>query len=339
VTVTTTAFSLAADDAEAITHFIDSVRASAASGEDGVSFQKEVATEKENEGWSMNLVYGEMRPAAVAALLEGGLSLCTRSQGGAKGAGAGAGAPAGSPSSSPSPTAPTRSRYIVDLGSGEGVPCLVSALWLASRQEAVAGAAVGEENRCGGAGLPSSSTAPSSLSPAPAPAPFVLEGIELLPRLHRTAERLLATARKLLDDDEALPIAAAVRRRDEARALLAGLPVPASPSTSSAPLSSRLDSVKLTMGSFLVVDWSAADLVFCNGTCYDDAILHSLWRAMEKLSPGAIVVLTSHKIPSKLFELLHEATYASSWGTVSARIYRRVNLPRWVAGVLGRPRR
>lgn len=57
------------------------------------------------------------------------------------------------------------------------------------------------------------------------------------------------------------------------------------------------------------------------------------------MRPGALLVLTTQRSPSKLFELVHEAAYAASWGAgVTARVYRRRRLGRWMSGVLGRPR-
>lgn len=69
---------------------------------------------------------------------------------------------------------------------------------------------------------------------------------------------------------------------------------------------------------------------------YDEETLEEVYKRFDKLRPGAIVMLTSHKMPSPMFEVLFEGRYPASWGEVTARIYRRKQLPAWVAGVLGR---
>lgn len=136
-----------------------------------------------------------------------------------------------------------------------------------------------------------------------------LMGIELVPRLHRLA---LAHRAALLED--------VAGRGDVAAAL---------------------DRVSFVCDDMLApgITWpDEADVAFLNGTCYDIETLEALFKAIERLQPGAVVILTSHVLPPacgahKLFELLHEATYAASWGDVTARIYRRKKLPRWLAGI------
>jgi hypothetical protein len=68
----------------------------------------------------------------------------------------------------------------------------------------------------------------------------------------------------------------------------------------------------------------------------DIEFLERVWRAAERMRPGAILIITTHEMPGRLFELVHEGMVAASWGEASARVYRRLPLPRWVAGVVGR---
>ena len=56
----------------------------------------------------------------------------------------------------------------------------------------------------------------------------------------------------------------------------------------------------------------------------------------ESLRPGAVLILTSHKLPSVLFECVFEGKLAASWGEVTARVFKRKSLPKWVAGIVGR---
>ena len=138
-----------------------------------------------------------------------------------------------------------------------------------------------------------------------------LTGIELVPRLHRLAE---AHHAGLMED---------------------------------AAVAGHIDVIKvLERANFECddmlkkgVSWPGeTDVVFLNGTCYDIETLEALFKAIEGLVPGAVVILTSHKIPAdsgagKLFELLHEGTYDATWGDVTARIYRRKQLPKWIGGI------
>lgn len=69
---------------------------------------------------------------------------------------------------------------------------------------------------------------------------------------------------------------------------------------------------------------------------FDEETLEDIYRRLDKLRPGAVVILSTHKIPSPMFEVLFEGRVGASWGDVTVRIYRKKQLPAWVAGVLGR---
>jgi len=248
--------------------FIAAVKASVAA--DAVA-QKESPVEDAMAIWSVDLVYGELQPHSVAALLDVALPLVETARTRSK-------APPSPDAPTTAPTPPTEEQAgpapllaFLDLGSGEGVPCIVAA---ASHPHAWRR----------------------------------LLGVELVPRLATLAGAHLAAA-------------------------VAAAPTPAA--------ADALRRVAFTTGDMLAPppedDWFAsADVVFANATCYGDETLRSLFARAEALRPGAVLILTSHKLPSHLFELCHEATLDATWGSVTARIYRRSRMPKWVAGVFRR---
>lgn len=254
-------FTLDDDASTAVDGFVENIRA------DVKSIPEAAANDRDaSEGWSMSLVYGELSSHSALTLIANGFRLCASARG---------------------------QKSLVDLGSGEGMPCIVAALFT----------------------------------------DFIhAEGIELVTRLHRKAELHLTAARRLASSTT---VAEALARATSSSSAVAG----SSSESRRAMDPARLDRVTLRIGDFLKDDWSHHDVVFCNATCYDDALLHALFLKLESLAAGAVVILTSHKLTSKLFALLHEGTYDASWGTVTARIYRRLKLPKWVSGVLGKPRR
>jgi hypothetical protein len=52
--------------------------------------------------------------------------------------------------------------------------------------------------------------------------------------------------------------------------------------------------------------WHEADIVFVNATAFDERLLHALHLKSERMRAGALLILTTQKSPSKLFELVHE---------------------------------
>jgi hypothetical protein len=251
--------------------------------------------EDEMQIWSMDLVYGELLASSIVSMLHFALAHCRTL------------------------TAPS-ARQFVDLGSGEGVPCIVAALMGFARSE----------------------------------------GIELVPRLNRRGRLHVQYATELLPvlpplagvpdlpPSTATPPSASSSPQGKAAASTSeGASPPTSPadsatapaaaSTAPAPVDcvSDLSCVSLEVGDFLESDWSPADVVFCNGTCYDIDILEPLYKKAEKLRPGAIFALTTHKVTSVLFELLHECVVGASWGSATLRIYRRKALPKWIGTVVG----
>ncbi len=212
--------------------------------------------------WDIGLVYGELQPRGMLAMLRAVLPLCPLLAPSADESG---GAGAASASS------------FWDLGSGEGVPCLLAALCTGVFQSVV--------------------------------------GVELLPKLDWLARRHLMSAQALLGGGASPPLSSWASEGD------------------AAALAARLAVVDLQCGDFLVADWSAAAIVFCNGTCYQDDVLKPLFKKAEGLRPGALFIITSQTCKSALFELAWTGVVAASWGTATARAYRRKKLPRWVGGL------
>jgi len=89
------------------------------------------------------------------------------------------------------------------------------------------------------------------------------------------------------------------------------------------PLAKRIEFLQ---GDFLEIDWSHADFVFLNSTCYSPALMTAISAKAELLRPGALVVsLTKPLLPSSTdkFELLSKQKYQMSWGSATAYVQKR----------------
>lgn len=194
----------------------------------------------------------------------------------------------------------------VDLGSGEGVPPIVAAL-------------------TGVFGPPEGSASPATASLEAACGSV---GIELVPRLHKRALDNLTAAKAQLTAEGDATSAATLQHVH----LICGDFIEGCPSS---PRSAAASSVAASEADPTRYDWRGADIVFLNGTCYEEDMLADIWKRADGLRFGSVVVLTTHKCPSPLFKLVDEGIAAASWGSVSWRAYQRQAMPAWVGSVVG----
>jgi len=70
-------------------------------------------------------------------------------------------------------------------------------------------------------------------------------------------------------------------------------------------------------------DWSDADFVFMNSTCYSAPLMQDLSRAAERLRSGSIVLSFTKSLASDQFVTLSKKKYQASWGAATAYVQRR----------------
>jgi len=80
--------------------------------------------------------------------------------------------------------------------------------------------------------------------------------------------------------------------------------------------------IRFMNGDATVIDWSDADVVFMNSTCFDDTLMRALAGKCEELKPGSIVITTTRRLPSSLFEILEQNKMNESWGEATVFIQR-----------------
>lgn len=74
---------------------------------------------------------------------------------------------------------------------------------------------------------------------------------------------------------------------------------------------------------FLQIDWSNADCVFLNSTCYSPSLMQSISEQAERLRPGAIVVSLTKALTSPRFAILSKQKKQMSWGISTVFVQRR----------------
>ena len=75
-------------------------------------------------------------------------------------------------------------------------------------------------------------------------------------------------------------------------------------------------------------DWSDADVVFANSTCYSDTFMDQISDMALGLKQGAFVITFTKQLPSTDFKVLEYQMYEMSWGGATVYIMQKTTPPR-----------
>lgn len=81
--------------------------------------------------------------------------------------------------------------------------------------------------------------------------------------------------------------------------------------------------IRFIQGNFLSYDFSDADVVFMNSTCFYPELFANLIRRSSLLKKGSRMVVFSYKIDSPFFTLVSSGVYRMSWGMVDVNFYEK----------------
>jgi len=82
--------------------------------------------------------------------------------------------------------------------------------------------------------------------------------------------------------------------------------------------------LKILQQDFLSSDFSEADLVFINATCYFNETLQKIEQQLEKqLRVGSKIVMNTQKPTLPSFQLLHRGVFMMGWGESIVSIYEK----------------
>lgn len=88
-------------------------------------------------------------------------------------------------------------------------------------------------------------------------------------------------------------------------------------------LQSDARDIEFIHGNFLTYDFSDADVVFMNSTCFYDELFSSLIAQSHALKKGSRVITLTRKIQSPFFTFLSGGNYRMSWGDVEVSFYEK----------------
>ena len=84
-------------------------------------------------------------------------------------------------------------------------------------------------------------------------------------------------------------------------------------------------------GDFLdltLKDWTNADIVFANSTCYDDDLMKRIAKIAVRMKKGAFFVTLTRKLPVDDFVVLEYDMHRMSWGEATIFIMQKKTAPR-----------
>jgi len=86
------------------------------------------------------------------------------------------------------------------------------------------------------------------------------------------------------------------------------------------------DAVEVTLShsDFRLKDFSDADLIFANSTCFDEQLMNDLARCCENLRAGAVVITLTKGLNSQHFQVLESKQYPMSWGMATAITQKKI---------------
>lgn len=81
--------------------------------------------------------------------------------------------------------------------------------------------------------------------------------------------------------------------------------------------------IELIHGSFLDVDFTDADFIFMNSTCFQDDLMEQLEEKLEKVRPHTTIISLSKSLKSPSFHQLKHKMFEFSWGQATAFYHRK----------------
>ncbi len=82
--------------------------------------------------------------------------------------------------------------------------------------------------------------------------------------------------------------------------------------------------MKFIHGDLTQYDWSNADLVLANSTCFDRELMQKILEKAEKMKTGSFIVTFTQSLPDNdTFELVSSEKKVMSWAKATVNVYRK----------------
>jgi len=146
-----------------------------------------------------------------------------------------------------------------------------------------------------------------------------LIGIEILEGLHEAA--IQAKTRFDLLKDQNKQVAQTEQEEN------GGSKNGSSASGSGGVTSSSDQSIEFIHASFLDLDWSEADVVLANSTCFDEQLMDAIAEQAKDLKEGSIIITLTKQLHASYLKLIYAEQHRMSWGMATVNIHLKLPTP------------
>ena len=87
------------------------------------------------------------------------------------------------------------------------------------------------------------------------------------------------------------------------------------------------EKIQFIHDDFLQHDFSDASVIFINATGFFSPLWEAIVAQLEQLPPGIRLLVSSKRLPTPAFELMHETQVLMSWGACHLRVYNKSQIP------------
>jgi hypothetical protein len=82
--------------------------------------------------------------------------------------------------------------------------------------------------------------------------------------------------------------------------------------------------LSVTLGSFLDLDISDADIIFINSTCFQEDLMSALDEKLTSVKPGTRILTLSKSLKTEHYDLQRHQKYPFSWGDATVFFHVKV---------------
>jgi len=78
------------------------------------------------------------------------------------------------------------------------------------------------------------------------------------------------------------------------------------------------------LGDARKVDWSGADCLFMNSTCFDEPLMLELAAVADNMRVGSFAITFTKRLPSAKWHVCESEVHVMSWGTATVFIHKKI---------------